>query len=74
MIFFITVHGNWAQWSEMGDCSADCGDGIKTRTRTCSSPVPLFGGNTCEGGDTEEESCKITECPGKFTIQQYAAK
>ena len=57
------VDGNWAAWSEFGDCSAECGDGIQTRTRTCSDPAPEFDGKPCDGEATEEKACKLKECP-----------
>ena len=49
-------------WSEFGDfssCSATCGGGTRTRTRTCE------GGNDCPGSDTETEDCNTDACPGK---------
>ena len=59
------VHGAWSTWTAQGSCSASCGDGSQTYTRTCDGVVN--GGNDCSGLDggsaTKTESCKIKECP-----------
>ena len=59
------VHGAWSTWTAQGSCSASCGDGSQTYTRTCDGIVN--GGNDCSGLDggsaTKTESCKIKECP-----------
>ena len=51
------IHGNWSPWSMFGDCLATCGNGIQTRTRTCSNPSPQFGGDLCYGKYTEDRPC-----------------
>ncbi len=66
---FYSVHGNWGEWSEFDDCSAECGDGIQTRTRTCSNPVPQYGGTSCEGDANQEQVCKLKDCPGMHIIK-----
>ncbi|XP_071117871.1 A disintegrin and metalloproteinase with thrombospondin motifs adt-1-like isoform X2 [Haliotis cracherodii] len=55
------VDGVWNGWETWGDCSAICGGGMRSRTRTCQGP--FFLGAPCpgEGGHTEE--CNIFECP-----------
>jgi len=40
-----------------------CDEGTKTRSRACNSPAPDTGGEDCEGGDTETETCVQEECP-----------
>ncbi|XP_078691970.1 thrombospondin-2-like [Branchiostoma floridae x Branchiostoma belcheri] len=52
--------GSWEEWQPWGDCSATCGGGVKTRTRTCSDQ---YGGNTCVGRSTETRACAETPCP-----------
>ncbi len=41
-----------------------CGEGVRTRMRTCTEPVPLYGGVDCPGDATEEEECSEPECYG----------
>nr|CAJ65510.3 HyTSR1 protein [Hydra vulgaris] len=63
------VDGGFTQWSAYGECSSSCGDGLKTRTRTCSNPIPSFGGQNCIGETKENSYCNINPCPinGGFT-------
>ena len=58
------MHGGFTDWSPWSNCSEECGEGLKTRTRNCTNPLPQFGGEDCEGNGKEEESCKNKECPG----------
>ena len=50
-----------------GPCSASCGTGTQSRTRTCNEPPPQNGGEDCDGDDTESQDCNTQECPGKDT-------
>ncbi len=56
------VSGGWSAWSTWSSCSAACGGGIETRTRTCTNPAPSCGG-TCSGSATETRSCNTEACP-----------
>ncbi|KAL3880318.1 hypothetical protein ACJMK2_032566 [Sinanodonta woodiana] len=63
------INGHWSSWSEFLPCSAKCGSGTKKRVRECFSPK--FGGNTCNGLDTEELICDSgIPCPvdGGWTL------
>ena len=56
---YCTVDGGW---SEFGDCSRTCGDGIQTRT--CDNPAPQNGGAPCPGVATNpcnERACLILD-------------
>ena len=61
---FCPIHGGWSFWSPFGPCSKSCGIGIKRRTRTCTSPIPQYGGNDCKGIFEEEKKCDTGKsCP-----------
>lgn len=68
-----SVDGGYSEWSDWGSCSASCGEGKQSRTRTCTKPLPGAYGKTCLdqelGPESEEVVCKIKECPidGGFT-------
>ncbi|XP_013396343.1 A disintegrin and metalloproteinase with thrombospondin motifs adt-1-like [Lingula anatina] len=49
--------GTWGQWGEWTECSATCGGGSKSRTRTC------VGGDCDEGVASESEPCNTENCP-----------
>ena len=53
-------------WSEWTRCSASCGRGIRTRTRSC---ISLFNGvgidNSCLGPKVQTKRCRIRRCPGE---------
>ena len=68
---FCPVHGGWSEWTPYTPCSKTCGVGVTRRTRTCTNPMPQFGGFDCEGYSFEEKICdtKIS-CPinGKWGL------
>ena len=49
-------------------CSADCGGGTPTRTRTCTNPAPAHGCAACSGVTSEDQICNSDPCPGNFFI------
>lgn len=52
------MHGGWTEWSKWSSCNSTCGkEAVKTRKRTCSNPVPAFGGQICIGQDKEVVPC-----------------
>merc|ERR1712055_890498 len=55
------VDGVWSSWSAWSDCSAPCGGGIQTATRTCTPPQ--HGGQDCQGSSSEEQTCNVQACP-----------
>jgi len=60
------VNGKWTPWGSYGKCSKFCGDGVATRTRTCTNPAPSNGGSSCSGKSSETKTCNVegNQCPG----------
>ncbi|CAK6971319.1 hemicentin-1 [Scomber scombrus] len=57
------VDGNWSEWSLWEECSHTCGQGNRTRVRTCSNPPAQHGGRPCEGKAVEVIMCSVRPCP-----------
>ena len=62
----VKTDGLWSSWS-LGECSQTCGEGTRTKERTCTSPEPSGGGLSCRGISTErvpctQGTCDILEC------------
>ncbi|KAJ8376139.1 hypothetical protein SKAU_G00067190 [Synaphobranchus kaupii] len=57
------VDGNWSEWTGWEECSRTCGQGNRTRVRTCSSPPAQHGGRPCEGKAVEAIMCSVKPCP-----------
>ncbi|XP_033937393.1 hemicentin-1 [Pseudochaenichthys georgianus] len=57
------VDGNWSEWSLWEECSRTCGQGNRTRVRTCSNPSAQHGGRPCEGRAVEVIMCSVRPCP-----------
>ncbi|XP_069066851.1 SCO-spondin-like [Pleurodeles waltl] len=56
-------NGNWSEWSPWTNCTRNCGEGIRTRVRSCDNPPLLGNGDYCEGAGLEMETCNLGECP-----------
>uniref|UniRef100_UPI00193A61B8 uncharacterized protein LOC120335429 n=1 Tax=Styela clava TaxID=7725 RepID=UPI00193A61B8 len=50
----------WSEWSEYSACSATCGQGSRTRYRTCNNGLP--GERGCIGSPLEEHACSDSVC------------
>jgi len=59
------VDGGWSNWS-VGECSASCDGGNKTKTRSCNNPMPSCGGSDCVGEAVETEECNEIPCVGMY--------
>ena len=46
---FVTVDGDWGEWTEWGACSIPKCGGQQTRKRSCDNPAPAHGGCDCTG-------------------------
>ena len=57
------IDGCWTPWSPWTVCSVSCGlDGTTLRDRTCTNPVPAFGGAPCDGNTKEVIGCCKGPC------------
>ena len=61
-----SVNGRYTDFGEWSECSAKCGEGKQTRTRTCTNPAPANGGLDCVGEASQTRPCSRGECPGYF--------
>jgi hypothetical protein len=57
------IDGAWSEWSEVGDCSLECGGGLQQYIRKCDKPDPENGGAECEGDDSQYKTCNDSPCP-----------
>ncbi|XP_025102147.1 uncharacterized protein LOC112568849 [Pomacea canaliculata] len=55
-------HGQWYNWGSWSSCSVSCGQGTRTRSRTCYGQNAC--GRPCEGNNSTEEYCNDSVCPG----------
>ncbi|KAJ7389347.1 hypothetical protein OS493_032204 [Desmophyllum pertusum] len=57
------VHGGWSRWRGWTNCSQSCGTGSQERSRTCTNPLPRYGGNSCRGAALDKQTCNKQPCP-----------
>ena len=69
--FYFSVDGDWSTWSSWSSCSTNCGKGSQKRTRTCSSPSPVNGGQACAGNPVQKRPCSEEDCPGKTALKVF---
>ena len=67
-MLFDSVHGNWAEWSDWGDCTVTCGGGQRRRFRTCTNPAPKHHGRPCIGNSQMTETCNTDRCAGMLWV------
>lgn len=60
----VFVDGSWSPWGSWGTCSRPCNGGLKSRTRTCTNPVPSILGEYCYGNPHEIDLCNFIPCSG----------
>ncbi|XP_068081060.1 uncharacterized protein [Anabrus simplex] len=60
-----SVDGGWSAWEVWQPCSAECGIGAQSRSRSCSNPAPQGGGVLCTGTITEVRHCFKRPCTVK---------
>ena len=66
-----SVNGGYSDFGDWSECSAECGGGTQTRSRTCTNPAPQHGGLDCVGDSTETRECNTKGCKGKTFLKTY---
>ena len=61
------INGSWTPWSDWSECSSSCSTGTKVRSRTCTDPVPEYGGADCQEHSREVQPCSGGPCPPNGT-------
>lgn len=56
------VPGAWAAWGVWSSCDAECGGGMRSRTRSCTDPPPKNGGQPCAGEALQSQPCNLQPC------------
>ena len=69
-IYLILVDGGWDDWTKWATCSVTCGGGSQNRSRTCTNPVPQYGGADCVGAEGENQDCNTHNCPSMLIYNQ----
>ena len=63
---FLDIDGGYTEWSEWSECTATCGGGSRSHSRTCTNPSPKNKGKTCIeqdlGPNMESEECNTQDC------------
>ena len=63
-----SVDGGLSQWGKWGECSQTCGNGTRSRSRSCTSPPPLNGGRECQGTTMDVSPCYNDEPCGNINF------
>ncbi|CAD6194646.1 unnamed protein product [Caenorhabditis auriculariae] len=53
------LDGGWSAWTEWSSCSTSC---HRFRTRSCTLPPPMNGGQSCFGDDLDTDVCPPHLC------------
>lgn len=62
--WFWLVNGGWSSWSSWSECHSRCAKGGQKRTRTCTNPAPMNGGQPCLGPSQQKMDCN-SGCSGE---------
>ncbi|XP_061197855.1 SCO-spondin-like isoform X2 [Saccostrea echinata] len=72
LITLCPVDGGWSLWSTWTQCDVSCGGGMRVRRRTCDTPFPRYGGQSCSGENHEEKDCNTMSCPVDGGFSQWS--
>ncbi|EDO37341.1 predicted protein, partial [Nematostella vectensis] len=69
------VDGGFSPWSEWSHCpSVACGTHFfSKRTRTCTNPMPKYGGKNCTHAWIERKRCALPDCPVDGGFSEWSA-
>lgn len=67
------MKGGWSSWSAWSECHSRCAKGGQKRTRTCTNPAPMNGGQPCMGPSQQKMDCNIA-CPGKCPVNSLSSR
>ncbi|XP_053396187.1 hemicentin-1-like [Mercenaria mercenaria] len=56
------ANGGWTAWGSWTSCSASCGGGLHSHSRTCTNPRPSRLGQSCDGDSFQVELCNKHKC------------
>lgn len=56
------VNGGWSAYSQWSRCTVTCGNGFRSRSRSCTNPPPSNGGHYCVGIGHQSAPCRNAPC------------
>ena len=59
----LPIHQSWGSYGSWGSCSASCGGGTQTQSRSCNGTAE-YGGDSCSGSSINTQSCNTHSCVG----------
>ena len=62
----------WHEWSVWSSCSAPCGVGLQTASRTVRQK-PSGGGTPCTGDEEKKQTCQLKDCPSNCILGEWAS-
>ncbi|XP_064610343.1 uncharacterized protein LOC135474710 [Liolophura sinensis] len=60
---------SWGAWEDWGPCTFSCGDGVRTRERSCVVSDP---GLHCPGDSAQTEPCNLQSCDLKESWTEWS--
>lgn len=60
---FLVSDSTWSTWTAWSACSVTCGQGQKSRSRSCGNST--LDNQSCPGNNNETTNCQIQSCPGE---------